>query len=535
MLTSEQARAVSRFVTNTDKDVFALRNLPDVVKGALFSRYSRSAKGLREILLTEFLQNQDVSVNEASDVATKKAEEFYDRVLVEYGDDSVAELGGAHIALENVSMIATKLVEDSRIGLSPLEKSTRYVYFNEKENGKYKYCREPAIMQSRFASLYEETCDALFDAYSELLEPMKAHIMKMFPKPVDMSDRAYVFTVRAKACDILRVFLPASTLTNMGIYGNGRAFEYLLTKLYASRLGEIRGVARSMHEELRKVIPSFVKRPDETHGIEYINYLKETDDGTKRAVLSMVKDVHDTEEVVLVNYDKDGEDKIVAAILYFHSQMPMEQCMNVAKGMGAPEKEKLMDEYTARRSNRRHKPGRAFENSYYTFDMLGNFGIYRDLHRHRVLTQQRQRLTANFGYDVPVELKEIGAEQRYHELMKKAREAWLAIGKEMPHEAQYVVPFGFRIRWYFTLNARELYHLTELRTVQQGHSDYRRICQKMARLAQSVHPTVFKNMRFVDFNSYAMERSEAEKRIDKKTEDMEKKYGKVDSGFGDSQ
>ncbi|MBI4014838.1 MAG: FAD-dependent thymidylate synthase [Candidatus Aenigmarchaeota archaeon] len=528
MLTEDEKLAVSKFVTNTDKGIFALRNLPEVVKGALFSRYSRSSKGLREILLTEFLQNQGVSVEETQgneDAATKKAEEFYDRVLVEYGDDSVAELGGAHIALENVSMIATKLVEDSRIGLSPLEKSTRYVYFNEKENGRYKYCREPAIMASRFARLYEETCDALFEAYSELLEPMKQHITKIFPKPPDMSDRAYAFTVRAKACDILRVFLPASTLTNMGIYGNGRAFEYLLTKLYASRLGEIKGIAAGMHEELRKVIPSFVKRPDEKHGIEYINYLKETDDGTERAVLSATKDAHDDEEVTLVNHDKDGEDKIVAAILYSHSQMPMEQCTGIVKKMGAAEKEKLMDEYTARRSNRRHKPGRAFENSYYTFDMLGNFGIYRDLHRHRVLTQQRQLLTALHGYDVPAELKEIGAEQIYHELMKKAKEAWSAIVREMPHEAQYVVPFGFRIRWYFTLNARELYHLTELRTVQQGHPDYRRICQKMARLAQGAHPAVFKNMRFVDFNSYAMERSEAEKRIDRKMEDMDKKYG----------
>ena len=526
MFTEEQIRILSKFMTNTDKPIFALKNLPEVVKGAMFSRYSRTSKSLRELLLTEFLQNQDVATMELEGIPTKKADEFYDRVLVEYGDDSVAELGGAHIACEGVSMIATKVLEDSRIGLSPLEKSTRYVFFNEKENGKYKFCREPAIMASGFAGLYEETCNMLFDAYSELIEPMKAYIIGVFPKPADMSDRAYDFTVRAKACDVLRVFLPASTLTNMGIYGNGRAFEYLITKMYASPLQEVRDIGKSMQEELAKIIPSFVKRADDAYGRTMQEYMRQTETSTRLLVSSFARSSGtESEEVILAIFDKNAEEKIIAAILYSHSQISMTKALQVSSSMSPEDKASVLEEYTGRRSNRRHRPGRAFENAYYTFDMLGNYGIYRDLHRHRALTQQRQLLTAGLGYDVPKELVAIGAAEKYHGAMRKAKEAWEKISASMPWQAQDVVPFGYRIRWYFTLNARELYHLVELRTVKQGHPDYRRMCQKMFMLAKAAHPMVFKNMKFVDMNDYEMQRDEAEKRIDRKMEEARKKYG----------
>ncbi|MBI4018631.1 MAG: FAD-dependent thymidylate synthase [Candidatus Aenigmarchaeota archaeon] len=526
MFTEEQIRTLSKFMTNTDKPIFALKNLPEVVKGAMFSRYSRTSKSLRELLLSEFLQNQDISTMDLEGIPTKKAEEFYDRVLVEYGDDSVAELGGAHIACEGVSMIATKILEDARIGLSPLEKSTRYVFFNEKQDGRYKFCRETSIMSSEFAGLYEETCNMLFDMYSELIEPMKAYIISIFPKPADMTDRAYDFTVRAKACDVLRVFLPASTLTNMGIYGNGRAFEYLITKMYASPMQEIQHIAKSMQEELGKIIPSFVKRADDAYGRTMQEYMKQTETSTRSLVSSLAKsNGTESEEVILASFDKNAEEKIIAAILYSHSQISMTESLQLSHSMSLDNKAKVIEEYTRQRSNRRHRPGRAFENAYYTFDILGNYGIYRDLHRHRALTQQRQILTTELGYDIPKELVAVGAAEKYHDAMRKAGEAWKKISAKMPWQAQYVVPFGYRIRWYFTLNARELYHLLELRTVKQGHPDYRRICQKMYVLAKAAHPAVFKNMRFVDMNNYEMQRDEAEKRIDRKMEDVRKKYG----------
>ncbi|VVC01113.1 Thymidylate synthase complementing protein [uncultured archaeon] len=265
---AKEEAILSQFCTNTDLGTFALINLPEAVKGALFSRYSRSPKSLRRVLLDEFILNPEAGFSEIVGegvkrgeqqlVAIKKAEEFYDRVLVGYGDDSVAELGGAHIACENISNIVTKVMQDSRIGISPLEKSTRYVYFDQKEDGRYRYLREERIMQSKHADGYVRACDLLFETYSSLIPKMTAIEQEKFPREEGVSERAYASTIRAKVCDILRGLLPASTLTNAGFFGNGRAFEYLLVKMYSSPLSEPRAVAASVHAELSKVIPSFV-------------------------------------------------------------------------------------------------------------------------------------------------------------------------------------------------------------------------------------------------------------------------------------
>ena len=236
----EERKILAPFMTNLDKPVFVLINLPEVVKGALFSRYSRSAKSLRRVLLDEFILKPEMGFKEIvghaaaqgteQHVAIKKAEEFYDRVLVGYGDDSVAELASAHIAIEDLSNIATKFIQDARIGFSPLEKSTRYVYFDQQRDGKWLYYREPKIMESEFAKLYVETCDRLFETYARLIPKISNWVMEKNPQG-EASDRAYKSAIRAKTCDILRGLLPAATLTNMGAMGDGRSFPFLCQKL----------------------------------------------------------------------------------------------------------------------------------------------------------------------------------------------------------------------------------------------------------------------------------------------------------------
>ncbi len=534
--TEEEVKIIAPFFTNIDKPIFVLKNLPEVVKGALFSRYSRTDKSLRKVLLDEFINKPEMGFKEivgfqldkGTDeiVAIKKAEEFYDRVLVGYGDDSVAELGGAHIACENVSNIASKVLEEGRIGLSPLEKSTRYVFFNEKVNGEYKYYREPVIMDSEFADLYVKICDMLFDAYSELIDPMKKFIMERHPMK-EVSERAYNFTIKAKACDVLRVFLPASTLTNIGLYGNGRAFEYLLMKMYAHDLAEMRNTAASMHEELSKAIPSFVKRSNDKYGQESQKFIKETRSGLSGILKDLItENIQTSNDVSLIDYDSEerAEIKIATAIIYAYSKYPMNQIRKKVLPMSRDLRRKIISEYLQRRQNRRHKPGRAFENTYYTFDILCNYGSYRDLQRHRVLTQEKQDLTIEHGYDTPKELVEAGFGSKYHDCMQKVVEAFSEITRHYPKEVQYVVPFGFRVRWYFTLNLREMFHLLELRTMQQGHPDYRKICQNMFFELQKVHPFLAQFMKFIDLNQYDLERLESEKKLDKKIEEIAKKY-----------
>jgi thymidylate synthase ThyX len=542
----EEKTLLKPFVSNLDKPVFVLHNLPEVVKGALFSRYSRSTKSLRRTLLDEFIKNQDIGLESSVSgfeeaIATEKAEKFYDRVLIAYGDDSVAELAGAHIALEDISIIATKIVEDARIGLSPLEKSTRYVYFDQKENDKWRYYEEPSLMQSEFASLYTDTCNMLFETYAKLIPRLTEYFEKKMPKDETLSDRAYASTIRAKTCDTIRGLLPASTKTNMGFFGNGRSYEYLITKMYADELGEIKDLAASMQNELRTTISSFVKRPDKEHGIMMQNYLKSLEsrfsslakeqDQLKQSfngpqnqkVLSDTEPgTQDTKDVVLVDYDKDIENKIVAAALYPHSNKSMQSLLQDTEHWTQDKRSAILDAYVGERANRRHKPGRAFELANYTFDICANYGCYRDLHRHRVLTQQRQLLGCQHGYTLPEEIVDAGFADEFKVAMDAAKAAWEQISKKYPIQAQYVVPLAYNIRWQITMNLREAFHFCELRSGRAGHIDYRRIAQQMFKEIERVHPQFSKYMKFMDMSQYEFERLEAEKRIDKKLEELKK-------------
>lgn len=537
--TEEEKRILAPFFTNMDKPVFVLVNLPEVVKGALFSRYSRSPKPLRRILLEEFILSPemgfaDIIGKQTHDVeqlvAIQKAEDFYDRVLVGYGDDSVAELGGAHIALEGISHIASKIVEDARIGISPLEKSTRYVFFDEKVSGKYQYVLEPTIARSPFRDEYIRCMDMLFDTYVQLIEPTQEFLRKKFPKDADASDRAYRSTIRAKAADILRGLLPAGVKTNVGLYGNGRAFEYLLVKMRACPLTEIQSLRQLMQEELDAVIPSFVKRAKGARGDKYVEYLdsssKNIDQFIKKLKKTPGRPIVESRGAALVDYRRDSEDAVLSAILYSQTHQPWKALTAIVRNLSRYKRKQLLSAYVAGRSNRHQKIGRALEQAYYTFDIIANFGAYRDLHRHRMLTQSRQDLTTRYGYDVPDELSEAHLENVYTDSLKQAEETFEHIVSTYPKPAQYVVPNAYRMRWTITLNLREVVHLCELRSSPQGHPHYRHLAQMIAQEVLRVHPWARCCLPFVDFSQdIRLERLESERRIDQKLANI--RYNRV--------
>src|SRR5689334_4069673 len=313
-----EAALLGRFFTNLDRPVFALRNLPEVVKGALFSRYSRTEKSLRRVLLDEFINEPEsgfdrLAATPAADddmVAVRRAEDFYERVLVGYGDDSVAELAGAHVAVERTSTLAAKALEDSRIGLSPLEKSTRYVRFDRPgPDGRFLYHRGPELSHPD----YEPAADALFATYSSLVEPVTDAIRSRFPQEEGETDRAWKAATRAKALDMLRGLLPAGTLTNLGLFGNGRAFEYLITKLAAHELPECQALATDLHRELSLVIPAFVKRAlDDRYGAPSAERLVRVRQATAKLALK-TGPRESAPSVRLIEHDADAERKVVAA------------------------------------------------------------------------------------------------------------------------------------------------------------------------------------------------------------------------------
>ncbi len=527
LLAADEAALLAPFVTNLDQPVFGLRNLPEVVKGALFSRYSRSSKGLRRILLDEFLRSPEAGLEQiaaytaANDydplVATQQAEAFYERVLIGYGDDSVAELGGAHIACEDISNIAAKLIEDSRIGISPLEKSTRYVSFSSKLAGRYRYYREPEVMASPHAARYEAALDHLFDTYSALIEPATAWIQAHTPRDEETSSRAYTSATRAKALDLLRGLLPMATLTNVGLFGNGRAFEYLLTRLSAASHSEVRTLATMMQHELDQLIPAFVKRSKSERGQQHAAYMSSNRSRIARLALPFSEVTPAAAPAVqLVEFDPDAEQKIVAAILYPHTDLSLEQVQAHVVTLSPQQSAAIIAAFVGERGSRFQRPGRAFEETCYTFDLLADLGAYRDLQRHRMLSQERQRYTVRHGYVVPPELHAAGLARPVEEALQHAAETVEAISRDLPEAAQYAVPFAFRIRWRIKLNLREAYHLVELRSARQGHPSYRAIAQEIYRQISAVHPALAAGMRFVDLNDYALERLTAEQRIDRK-------------------
>ncbi len=442
--------------SNVDDSVFAIVTPRQVDRGALMSRYSRTDKSMRKVFLDEFLQNEN------------RGEEFYNKVLLEYGDDSVAELGEAQIAIEGISNIAVKKIEDRRIGLSYLEKSSRYVAWDKKINGAYKFFKDTDIMNSRYADQYLESCNLDFDAYSKNIEPMISHIREREPienqkfknlsgadvlfshlrdsDDIKSATRIYNATIKAKALDILRGILPASTLTNVGITGNGRAFEYLLTILYSSNLREERDIAVKMNRELDTTIRSFVKRADDRHGRDLQKYLAEVKNTAgifNKKYLKSIKTSDFLVEIVEYESEKKAEEHIISALLYEQSfGMPYNKILSQIRKMRAPVRKKIIRAFTNLRQNRRQRPPRGFEMTDYTFDLLTNFGMFRDFHRHRVLTLERQLLTTDHGFSIPEEILSFGIEKEFRDCMYKSKEVFDLLRQKVPEQAQYVVNFA---------------------------------------------------------------------------------------------
>jgi thymidylate synthase ThyX len=518
-LSPAERAVIERYVTNPHGRVFALRNLPEVVKGALFSRYSRTEKSLRRVLIDEFLNEPDAGLDLSSTspadglVASERAEAFYERVLVGYGDDSVAELAGAHLAVERVSTLAAKALEDSRIGISALEKSTRYVRFDRPDaEGRHLYHRSPELRHPA----YEPAMEELFRTYSGLLEPLTERVRQAFPAEPGETERAWKSATRARALDLLRGLLPAATLTNLGLYGNGRAFEYLLTKLSASELGECRDLAGDMHAELAKVIPAFVRRAlDERYGAPAAARIDEV--RRRLAELAPSRGAGPFEvEVRLVDCDQDAERKVAAAALFPYSDLPLAVLRDA--DVDGVEVERVLEAMLGGRGNRRQRAPRALEHVHYTFEITANFAAYRDLQRHRMLTQDRQLLGTSLGYDLPPELAEHGMAEPFQRAIEVAAGAHDRLEAELgPVLAQYAVPFAFRLRWYVRANLREVYHLCELRTTPQGHPDYRHVAQQMFLRVREVHPRLAAYARFVDLSpGDELGRRASERRIDEK-------------------
>ena len=508
-----------RYFTNLDGPVVALVNLPEVVKGALFARYSRSSKSLRRLFLDEFVGDLDMSGDQGVDatVGLDRADELYQRIFYEYGDDSVAQLGGVHLACEQASNILTKVLERGRL-MSYLEQSTRYLGYDRRlENGLYRYYRDHALLESRFGARYVGEMDRMFDTYAQLLPRLTEFLTKKFPKTADDTDFVYRQAIRAKALDAVRGLLPASALSNLGIYASGQAYEALLLRMRAHPLDEVRQYSQLMLDELRKVIPSFLKRIDvPERGLAWRDYLAQTGSATREVLADLFEDlesIEPDESVRLVSFDPRGETRVLEALVFEHSALSDADASAQVARLSDDERARVLAAYVGERRNRRHRPGRAFERTDYRFELVTDYGAFRDLQRHRLLTVEWQPLTVDLGYDVPDVIVEAGLGPAYEESLARSAELYYDLREDFPVAAQYAVSLAFRIRYSMQMNAREAMHLIELRSGPQGHPSYRRVAQEMLRQIRDVagHRAIAGAMSFVDFSDTDLERLEAER------------------------
>ncbi|HXW78796.1 MAG TPA: FAD-dependent thymidylate synthase [Acidimicrobiales bacterium] len=526
-----EADILRRYFTNLDGPVFALVNLPEVVKGALFARYSRSSKSLRRLFLDEFVGDLDVSGDHGIDatVGLARAEQLYERVFFEYGDDSVAQLGGVHLACEQASNLLTKVLERGRL-MSYMEKSTRYVAYDTRlPSGRYRYYRSPEILASPLGARYVGDMDRMFDAYAKLLPVLYEWFAFRHPNEGATSDFAHRQALKAKAFDTVRGLLPSAATSNLGIYGSGQGYEALLLRMRAHPLPEARSYAELMLTELRKVIPSWVRRVDVAdRGAAWSAYMQQNDAAMVELASSVLEargeqGCHSAvtgPDVRLVDWDPDAEVKLATAMLYPYTHLAEEELVQQVRKMTAPQRLEVMQRYSGDRLNRRHRPGRALERCSYRFDVVSDYGAFRDLQRHRLLTIEWQGLTPNHGYTMPDAIAAAGGAEIYQEAMERSASLYEALdGHFGASVAAYAVTLAHRVRYSVQMNAREAMHMLELRTTREGHPEYRKVCQNMHRLIdeEAGHHAIAAMMGFVDHADYQdeeLERLQAETRAE---------------------
>ena len=481
------------FVSNLDSPVFALTGLPQVTAAALFARYSRSSKSLRRLLLDEFLLEGEVaSPADAGDTAGRaRAGHLFGRVIAEFGDDSVAQLGGVHLACEQVSQPLAKAIEWGRLA-AYLEQSTRYIPYTDRRDGEYRYFRDPELMASGHAAAYIRAMDGLFDTYCELLPLLREHLDHIVPEEEDGAARRRA--IRALALDLLRGLLPAGTVSNVGVFASPQAYEQMVMRLRAHPLPEARAYGEMIDRELQATVPEFVTRLDRAdRGGVWVEYLRDTAAGLRgeaERLLPSAKGLPGVagggEAVRLLEWDADGEERILAAALLPHTAASMAEVMDRVRSLSEADRDRLFTSVVGIRGNRRHRPGRGLEHTTYTYELVSDYGAFRDLQRHRLLTIQWQPVTPHLGYAIPAQVEALGFASRWQQAVDVAEAAWEAIQPDFPEQAQYLVTLAHRIRYVIKLSAREALHLIELRTSPQGHPSYRRIAQEMLRQIDTV-------------------------------------------------
>ena len=478
-------------ITDTKGDVYAFNEkLSPTMVAAAMARLSRRGDDMRITILDEFAH------------AMGKDEKLLRRVITAYGDDSVQQLVGLHFVIENASNLLTKKLEWGRLA-AYLEQSTRYIYFDQKNaEGKYKYYT-PHYLNSATKQTYNESMDRIFDLYSEMVHSLTDYVQGNSTTPQNERDAAWKGATRAQACDAIRPVLPVATQSTVGIYASGQALESLIMHLLSDPLREARETGQALLEQARKVVPTFLERADKPdRGGASIAYRANTAKGVEKLAQELLPQDYGQydEPVRLTSVWPRNEFDLIPDMLYEHSHLSLGELEKAVGAWDYKKKSSVFNAYMGERLNRRHKPGRALEKAHYSWDLVCDYGIFRDLQRHRIVDDlEWQPLTPRYGFEVPQLVEDAGLVEQFEECFEislKLNSILQSAG--YTYEAQYATLLGHRMRWKVTYNAREAFHFHELRTSPQGHPGYRKLVQQMHAKLTEVHPLMAEHMKFVN-------------------------------------
>lgn len=479
-------------VTNSTGNVYAFKEqLSPVTIAAAMARLSRRGDDMRITLLDEFAGKLGKDAN------------LLKRVITAYGDDSVQQLAGTHVVIENASNLLTKKLEWGRLA-AYLEQSTRYIYFDKKDaKGRYRY-HMPKHFNKATKQQYKKTMDAIFDRYSSMVHSLTDYVIEHSDVPEKERDGAFKGAVRAQACDAVRAVLPVATTSTVGIFASGQALESLIMHLQSDPLQEAQITGQHLLEEARKVVPMFLERADKpARGGAAIAYRANTNQAVAKLANEVLPAQHSaasTEAVTLTDVWPHNELDVVADMLYEHSNLPLKTIQAEAASWSYNKKKQVFDAYMGERLNRRHRPGRALEKVHYSWDLVCDYGIFRDLQRHRMVDDlEWQPLSPRYGYEIPTLVEDAGLTDQFEQCFDLSLQLYSelqAAGYAL--EAQYATLLGHRMRWKLTYNAREAFHFHELRTSPQGHPGYRKLVLQMHEKLAEVHPLMAEHMKFVN-------------------------------------
>ncbi len=492
LITTAGTEILTQAVTNIEGNVYGFYDYfsPSTVAAAM-ARLSRRGDDMRLILLDEFAANKG------------KDSDLLKRVITAYGDDSVQQLSGVHLVVEQASNLLTKKLEWGRLA-AYLEQSTRYIYYDQKDKaGNFRYF-VPSNLKPKLKASYKQSLDQIFTIYSNIVHQLTDYISVNSSVPNNERDGAFRSSIKAQACDAARAILPVSTTSTVGIYASAQALESLVMHLLADDFQEARDTGQALLDEARKIIPMFLERADlPDRGGASIAYrantahaMQELADRTLAQSLAPTSN----QSANLVDFWPHNELDLVADMLYEYTNLPLKTIRQEVATWSYGQKAAVIKTYCGERLNRRHRPGRALEKAHYSWDILCDYGIFRDLQRHRMVDDLAwQPLTPRYGFEIPDLIEKAGLVDQF----EQAFEISLKLHSELiaakhTNEAQYATLLGHKMRWKLTYNAREAFHLHELRTSPQGHPGYRRLIKDMHEQLSLIHPLIAESMIFVN-------------------------------------